>query len=203
MGAPGELRRAIPWLNRSLEACRREGFYFLSNVAAFTGGVYARAGRIADGIALLEGSGEQSAAMGYMANRSRRLTTLADAYLTAERLEEALETIRQTIEVDRACKNRALEAEALHILGEIQARQDPPDVASAESSYRQVLALATEIGLRPLAARCHLGLGRLYRAASNRSAAEAHLTTARTMLAEMNMGFWLDQAEAELGQLAR
>ena len=65
-----------------------------------------------------------------------------------------------------------------------------------------MLALASEIGLRPLAGRCHLGLGRLHRSASSLQAAEAHLTTARTMLAEMRMEFWLAQADAELEQLS-
>jgi hypothetical protein len=56
--------------------------------------------------------------------------------------------------------------------------------------------------MRPLAARCQLGLGRLQRVASNPKAAEAYLTTARTMLAEMGMEFWLVQADAELEQLS-
>jgi hypothetical protein len=80
---------------------------------------------------------------------------------------------------------------------------NPPDAAGAEESYRQALVLAEELGMRPLAARCYLGLGRLYQQAATRSAAEEHLTTARTMLAEMEMPFWLDEAEAELRRLPR
>jgi hypothetical protein len=40
---------------------------------------------------------------------------------------------------------------------------DPPDVETAESHDRQALALASELGMRPLVAHCHLGLGKLYR----------------------------------------
>jgi hypothetical protein len=90
----------------------------------------------------------------------------------------------------------------MHTLGEIQARHDPPDLVGAEESFQAALALAMEIGMRPLAARCHLGLGRLCRAASKAAAAETHLSTARTMLAGMEMRCWLEQADAELGQLA-
>ena len=53
--------------------------------------------------------------------------------------------------------------------------------------------------MRPLVARCHLGLGKLYRRTGDQAQAEAHLQTATTMYHEMDMGFWLGQAEAALG----
>lgn len=36
------------------------------------------------------------------------------------------------------------------------------DAALAEAHYQQALALADELGMRPLQAHCHLGLGTLY-----------------------------------------
>ena len=60
------------------------------------------------------------------------------------------------------------------------------------------MALATELRMRPLAARCHLGLGTLYRRTGIRAKAEEHLNSASTMYREMNMGFWLAQAEAAM-----
>ena len=68
----------------------------------------------------------------------------------------------------------------------------------AESHYREALLLAQELGTRPLAAHCHLGLGKLYRRTGKREQAQEHLTTATTMYREMDMRFWLEQAEAEL-----
>ena len=59
-------------------------------------------------------------------------------------------------------KNGANEAYALRLLGEIAAQRDPPEVAPAEDYFRQALALAEELGMRPLQAHCHLGLGTLY-----------------------------------------
>jgi hypothetical protein len=57
--------------------------------------------------------------------------------------------------------------------------------------------------MRPLVAHCHLGLGTLCRRTGNRrEAQEQHLTTATTMYREMDMGFWLEQAEAEMRKLA-
>ena len=87
----------------------------------------------------------------------------------------------------------------LRLLGEIAAQADPPDLESAEAHYRQALARADELGMRPLAAHCHLGLGKLYRRTGDRAKAEEHLTTATTMYREMDMRFWLEQAEAALG----
>src|SRR5262249_36646390 len=50
-GLRGNFNEAIVWLERSLEACRRDGFYYVSSVAAFTGRMYVHAGRVADSLA--------------------------------------------------------------------------------------------------------------------------------------------------------
>jgi len=68
----------------------------------------------------------------------------------------------------------------------------------AESSYREALTLAGELGMRPLVAHCHLGLGKLDRRTGKRDRAREHLATAATMYREMDMRFWLEQAEAEI-----
>jgi hypothetical protein len=54
----------------------------------------------------------------------------------------------------------------------------------------------------PLVAHCHLGLGKLYRRTSDRVKAQKHLTTAATMYREMDMRFWPEMAEGEMGELA-
>jgi hypothetical protein len=55
----------------------------------------------------------------------------------------------------------------------------------------------------PLVAHCHLGLGRPYRRTGDQAKAEEHLTTARAMYQEMDMRFWLEKAETELGGVER
>ena len=94
---------------------------------------------------------------------------------------------------------RGYEARALRLLGEVAARRDPP--GHADGHYRDALALAEELGMRPLVALCHLGLGKLYRRAGQREQAREHLTTATTMYREMDMRFWLGPAEAELAEV--
>jgi Tetratricopeptide repeat len=90
---------------------------------------------------------------------------------------------------------RGSETLALEVLGEVASTSD---AQSAETHYRQALGLASELGMRPLIAHCHLGLGKLNRRTGNRDQAEEHLTIATTMYREMGMPYWLEKAEAEL-----
>jgi hypothetical protein len=89
-------------------------------------------------------------------------------------------------------------AQGLSVLGHIAASAQPPRVTEAENHYYGAMTLADERGMRPLAAQCHLGLGKLYRRTGKREQAQEHLTTATTMYREMDMRFWLEQAEAEM-----
>jgi hypothetical protein len=73
---------------------------------------------------------------------------------------------------------------------------DGPEVETAEAHFQQGLALATELGMRPLVAHCHLSLGKLYRRTGDRAKAEEHFTTARAMYQKMGIGFWLQKARA-------
>ena len=52
--------------------------------------------------------------------------------------------------------------------------------------------------MRPLAAHCHLGRGKLYRRTGQHEQAHEHLTTATTMYRAMDMRFWLENTETEL-----
>jgi hypothetical protein len=50
-------------------------------------------------------------------------------------------------------------------------------------------------------AHWHLGLGKLYQRIEKRQQAQEHLATATTMYREMDMRFWLEQAQVEMGGL--
>jgi hypothetical protein len=71
-------------------------------------------------------------------------------------------------------------------------------MATADGHYRAAMALADELGMRPLIAHCNLGLGRLYRRMGGRLKADQHLSAAETLYREMGMTFWLEKAEARL-----
>ena len=65
------------------------------------------------------------------------------------------------------------------------------------TSYHRPMGLVTDLGMRPLIARCNLGRGRLYRRTSNPQQAQEYLAIATTMYREMAMRFWLAKADAE------
>jgi Flp pilus assembly protein TadD len=71
----------------------------------------------------------------------------------------------------------------------------------AEAHYRQALALAEELGMRPLQAHCHRGLGTLYARPGQRQQARAALATAIEMYRAMEMTFWLPETEVALAQV--
>jgi tetratricopeptide (TPR) repeat protein len=75
------------------------------------------------------------------------------------------------------------------------------DLALADAHYRQALTLADELGLRPLQAHCHRGLGTLYAETGQREPARAALAAAIALYRAMEMPFWLPQAEAILAQV--
>ena len=85
--------------------------------------------------------------------------------------------------------------------GDIAAHRAPPDVDQAAAHYRQALTLAEELGMRPLQAHCHHGLGTLYATVDQREQARTALTMAIEMYRAMDMTFWLPQAEAALAQV--
>jgi tetratricopeptide (TPR) repeat protein len=167
------------------------------------GAAYALAGRVADGLPLLEQSVEQAASMGWRADASALAARLGEAYLAAGRAEDAAELAARALHLALEHKGRGRQAWALRLLGEIAGHPDPPDAETAEKHYRQALALAGELGMRPLQAHCHLGLGTLYSNVGRREEARAKLAAAIELYQSMEMSFWLHRAEAELAKVSR
>ena len=87
------------------------------------------------------------------------------------------------------------------LLAEFAHRLDEQSVAYCEGHYQQGLTLADDLGMRPLQAHCHLGLGTLYATTSRREQARTALTTAIALYSAMDMVFWLPQAEAVRAQI--
>jgi tetratricopeptide (TPR) repeat protein len=135
-------------------------------------------------------------------HHSLLLAYLGEAHLLAGRRDDALAVARRALDLAHRQKERGNEAWVLRLLGEIAAHADPLDLESAAAHYSQALARADELGMRPLAAHCHFGLGKLYRRTGDNVKAREHLATAATMYREKDMGFWLEQAKAEMSVVA-
>jgi tetratricopeptide (TPR) repeat protein len=139
---------------------------------------------------------ERLAARGVVFQRHWNYHALGRACLLLGRLDEARRLGDRAVESLPSQPGPA--AHALHLLGDIATHPDRFDAERGEAHYRQALALAEPRSMRPLVAHCHLGLAKLYRRTGMRELARQHLTTATTMYREMDMRFWLEQAEAEL-----
>jgi hypothetical protein len=107
----------------------------------------------------------------------------------------------QAYELARQYQHRGHQAWALHLLGTIAARREPLERASAATHYQQALALADELGMRPLQAHCHRGLGMLYSTTGQQEQAWTALSTAVDLYRAMEMTFWLPETEAALAQV--
>jgi class 3 adenylate cyclase/tetratricopeptide (TPR) repeat protein len=199
----GGLHQANLALDHALEVCQGvDSPSLFHGVRSTLGYVFACSGRSAEGIPLLEEGVERPATMiGIAEGKSLRTIWLSEAYLLAGREADARAAAQRALGLAQQHKERGHEAYTLRLLGEIAAREDPLDIGKAEEHYRQALALAQELGMRPLIAHCHVGLGKLYRRVGNLQQAKEHLTTATAMMREMEMGIWLEKAEAELKEL--
>ena len=196
----GDLPRALPLLQRAISLCQDAGLpVFFPWVAAALGAAYALSGHSA-AVPLLTQAVEQSAATGQAYDETFCRLSLGEAQALAGCLEEAHAFAEQTLALARAHQERGHQAYTLRLLGDIAARREPPKVEQAESHYRQALALADELGMRPLVAHCHLGLGTLYVKTSQREQARTELSAAIALYRAMEMTFWLPQAEAMLAQ---
>jgi tetratricopeptide (TPR) repeat protein len=191
----GEWVRACELLERAVTLAAEWGAVRTAAVAACELG-YARAlsGHAADGTGQAARALEKLDSIGFTWLRGLHLAHLGESLLLAGQLDRAEAILHEAVEFSRARGERTFEARALRLLGDVAIHHDP---GAAGRSYQEALALASELGMRPLVAHCHLGLGKLYRRAGKHEQAEEHLTTATTMYREMDMRFWLEQAEAE------
>ena len=198
----GDFAGAVAPLERGLDLCRtREMPWLLPDFAWALGAAYHWTGRHAEGVALME-----DAARGFsgrtgvsLAAWPGRVGALGRAYLLDGRLVDATRIAEEGLAAARQRGERRVEGHILRLLGDIAVHPDCFEVDTATTCYRQALALAEELGLRPLLAHCHLGLGKLAGRMGQREQARECLTTATTMYREMGMTYWLEQAQAEMG----
>jgi tetratricopeptide (TPR) repeat protein len=197
----GDLVHAIQVLEQGLALCRASGNRnMLRPIVTALGSAYALQGRLAEGRALLQEGVEESLRSGARPS-PQQVAWLSEACHLAGRGEEAWQYAHQALDVARQHKERANEAYALHQLGAVQAHADPPNVVQAEAHYQLAMALAEALGMRPLVAHCHLGLGKLYLKVGWPEQAQSELSIAVDLYRSMEMTFWLPQAEAARAQI--
>jgi tetratricopeptide (TPR) repeat protein len=129
--------------------------------AGALGFAYAMTGRLAEALPLLKQAVERARRVDRRRETQWRVY-LSEAYLRAGRPSDARAMAERLLAQGRERGERSTEARGRHLFGEIAMQCDPPNAEEAEAHYREALALAEELGMRPLQAHCHLALGSLY-----------------------------------------
>jgi tetratricopeptide (TPR) repeat protein len=190
---------AIVWYERVIELGRTQSVPFAVILGtANLGQTLARAGRPSEARPLLERGLLLLERAGNLFQYTMHLGWLARVCDAEGDIARALDLARQSVDQAAAQGHRGVLAENRCHLATILAHAGASD---AEGTYREALALAEELGMRPLQAQCHLGLGQLYRKLGRAEDARAELSRAVTLFREMGMAFWLPEAETELAQL--
>jgi tetratricopeptide (TPR) repeat protein len=199
--AQGDLEHAIRVLEQGLALCRASGERnWLRYILADLGAASVLQGHLGEGHALLEESIRADVRMGAL-DHANQVALLSEVCRLAGRDKEAWQHASQALDLARQRKERGNEALALHQLGVVHAHADPPDAAPAEAYYQQTLTLADKLGMRPLVAHCHRGLGMLYAAIGQREQARTALSTALDLYCTMDMTFWLPQTKVARAQV--
>jgi len=135
---------------------------------------------------------ERQAARGIVGHRGWAYHAVGRACLLLGRTDKARQLAERAVGTSQHQPGFA--AHALHLLGDLASQPDRFDPENSTAHYREALALAQKHGMRPLIAHCHLGLGKVY---DQIGKPEAHknLAIAVKMYREMDMAFWLKQAE--------
>ena len=190
---------AILWSERAIELGLAQGVQNSVILGtAFLGQTLARAGRPSEARPLLERGLLLLERAGNLFLYTMHLGWLARVCDAEGDVSRAFDLARQSVEQAAAQGHRGVLAENRWHLATILAHAGERD---AEGTYQEALALADELGMRPLQAHCRLGLGKLYRRVGRLDEARAELATAVTMLREMRMAFWLPEADAELADV--
>ena len=186
----GQAARAMLPLQRSYELCRKRHLAVWQPVSSsLLGLALARLGNEQEALRLLEDGVAVSRELGVNAYLSAWMVNLAEGQLAAGQRERALTTAREAAQRAQDSGERGHRAYALWLLGEME---------QAPARSYEALALAEELGMRPLCAHIQRDLGHRMLALGQPERAEEHLRSASELFSEMNMSPWFERSSAGL-----
>jgi tetratricopeptide (TPR) repeat protein len=203
----GDFANAIPLLEEALRLCQAWHLDLLYAFAASTlGYAYAISGRPDEGVSLMERAVEQRASLrgeypGVLGG-TYLLSRLADGYLFAGRAADATSVAHRTARLTERYDNPVDQARSLRLSGDIAARQDRPDIRTAEVCYAQSRAIAAALEMRPFVAHCDLRLGSLFEHAGRVTEGRAALHDALKAFTRLDMPFWVGRTRDILSKPA-
>ncbi|HSR10898.1 MAG TPA: hypothetical protein VLS90_05600, partial [Thermodesulfobacteriota bacterium] len=200
----GDMQKAILAQQRALDLIRTWKIpTWYPWAAASFGYTLALTGSVSEGIQYLEEAIGRALSIPFLINHSLWVAWLSEARLLAGDFEEAAGIADQALKLCTDRSERGHMAWVLRILGEIFREGRRTRFDEAEDSYRRSMALGQEMGMSPLVAHCHMGLGKLYSQKGERRRLQEHFTEAATLFRKMDMGFWAVEAERWLAKPGR
>jgi hypothetical protein len=112
---------------------------------------------------------------------------LGFANLLQNRYEGMLEQAHGILELARQHKYRAIEVDALLLLGDVLRNPSAPAPEESERHYAQACDLSVELGLRPEYARCQMALGQLFRESGREAKGGQLINSAAELCRSMGM----------------
>jgi tetratricopeptide (TPR) repeat protein len=188
----GDANLAAPLLEQAVPLCDEGRFPIYSpRVLACLGAARIMMGRLDAALPLLEQAAAEAQAIKLVYGHPAALIHTGEAHFAAGRLDEARRYAEQALEHATRQGARGDEARARYLLGEIASGGEPSEDEQAPEEYAAALILAEELGMAPLQARCHLGLGGVHQRLGRDEEARSELAQAGTMLRAMQMRHWL------------
>jgi len=193
----GDLAMAIANLERALQFSETQNLRMArAMVAGYLGRAYTLSNRPADAIALLKDVIDDAFGMEFMVDQALRLVHLGEAYLYAGYTDQAAAAAHRALDSALHYREGGAQAWTEWLLGEIGSRAGRGD--APEDHYRKAIELASGLGMTPLLAHCHFGLGRELRRARHPQRSREHLADAVKLYRSLDMRLWLEPAEALL-----
>jgi tetratricopeptide (TPR) repeat protein len=156
---------ALGVLERAVSICRDKKFVGQLMLALVTvSKAYSRLGRHDEAIAAAREGVRLKDEAKVPVTRGHHVTAIAEACCAAGILDEAETAAHEALEWSRRLEERANEASALWVLGQILNRRG--DTAGARAELQAALGTATALGMQPLVERCMQGLAALGRSVS-------------------------------------
>lgn len=185
----GNFRRAVRSFQRALAAgAFADSPVGFAYVSLHLGYALTFDNRPSEGIRILEDSIRVAETKGFVARHSLRLAYVSEAYFTVHRTEDALAAVSRALALARSHEERANEAYALRVLGEIERRNGR--LAEAESRFNDALQVSRELGMRPLELHCYRALGEILEAKQQHEEAMALRERTLALAGAMTLRFW-------------
>jgi tetratricopeptide (TPR) repeat protein len=198
----GDFHKSIELLERGLAVCDSAEIPVQRPlVASCLGAAYAFVGRLDEARHLLESAVADTASMKRLAGQAMRIAWLSSAYVLAGRADEAATLAERGLQLTTESKDKGTQAWLKGIVAEATVQRGPLNAEKAGSYYGMALTVAEELGMRPLQAHCHAGIGNLHAQMRDLVRARAEFHAAINIYRTIQMPYWLSRAEDALSRL--